>query len=351
MSEPDLLGRRLLVVTGKGGVGKSTVAAALALVAARQGKRVLIVDVDAKGTIAQRFEAGKIGFKPKEVMPGICLLAMDTEASLAEYLRLNLRVPIIGRLGPLAGMLDFVATAAPGVREILTIGKVCWEVRESIEGRADWDLVVVDAAATGHVIAQLGAADAIRDLVAVGPVRGQTEWMSELLADPAITALNVVTTPEEMPIEETIDLVGRGPAGARRPARRGDREPGAPGAVHARGTRRCSPGSGEPDVLAELEQAVGPGVHVGDRRGGARGGDAPQPGRPARAPAGRGRPADPLPAVPVRPLPGPARDGDGGHRPRGGAGPVSETPARSVVEQSGRAGPERPGPGHERGGL
>jgi anion-transporting ArsA/GET3 family ATPase len=94
------------------------------------------------------------------------------------------------------------------VREILTIGKVCWEVRESMEGRADWDLVVVDAAATGHVVAQLGAAGAIRDLVAVGPVRGQTEWMSELLADPAITALNVVTTPEEMPIE-TIDLVGR----------------------------------------------------------------------------------------------------------------------------------------------
>jgi anion-transporting ArsA/GET3 family ATPase len=209
MSEPDLLSRRLLVVTGKGGVGKSTVAAAFALVAAQRGRRVLVVDVDAKGTIADRFEAGRIGFKPKEVMPGVSLLAMDTEASLAEYLRLNLRVPIIGRLGPLAGMLDFVATAAPGVREILTIGKVCWEVRESIEGRADWDLVVVDAAATGHVIAQLGAADAIRDLVAVGPVRGQTDWMSELLADPAITALNVVTTPEEMPIEETIDLVGR----------------------------------------------------------------------------------------------------------------------------------------------
>ena len=207
--QPDLLGRRLLVVTGKGGVGKSTIAAALALVAATRGRRVLVVDVDAKGTIADRFEAGAIGFKPREVMPGISLMAMDTEASLAEYMRLNLRVPIIGRLGPLARALDFVATAAPGVREILTIGKVCWEVRESIEGRADWDLVIVDAASTGHVIAQLGAADAIGELVAVGPVRGQTAWMSELLADPAITALNVVTTPEEMPVAETIDLVRR----------------------------------------------------------------------------------------------------------------------------------------------
>jgi anion-transporting ArsA/GET3 family ATPase len=207
--EPDLLGRRLLVVTGKGGVGKSTVAAALGLVAAERGKRVLIVDVDAKGTIAERFECGPINFTPREVMPGISLMAMDTEASLAEYIRLNMRIPIIGRLGPLARALDFVATAAPGVREILTIGKVCWEVRESIEGRADWDLVIVDAAATGHVIAQLGAADAIGELVAVGPVRGQTAWMSELLADPAITALNVVTTPEEMPVAETIDLVAR----------------------------------------------------------------------------------------------------------------------------------------------
>ncbi len=206
---PDLLERRLLVVTGKGGVGKSTVAAALALVAADHGKRVLVVDVDAKGTIANRFEAGTIAFKPREVMPGISLMAMDTEASLAEYIRLNLRVPIIGRLGPLARALDFVATAAPGVREILTIGKICWEVREAIEGRAGWDLVIVDAAATGHVVAQLGAADAIGDLVAVGPVRGQTEWMSDLLSDPAVTALNIVTTPEEMPVAETIDLVAR----------------------------------------------------------------------------------------------------------------------------------------------
>lgn len=205
----DLLGRRLLVVTGKGGVGKSTMAAALALVAADQGQRVLVVDVDAKGTIAERFETAPIDFTPREVMPGISLMAMDTEASLAEYIKLNLKVPILGRLGPMARALDFVATAAPGVREILTIGKICWEVRESIEGRAGWDLVVVDAAATGHVIAQLGAPDAITDMVAVGPVRSQTEWMSELLSDPAVTALNVVTTPEEMPVAETIDLVGR----------------------------------------------------------------------------------------------------------------------------------------------
>src|SRR4249919_3477988 len=136
-------------------------------------------------------------------------MAMRTEDSLKEYLRLNLRVPVLGRLGPLARVLDFVATAAPGVKEILTVGKVCWEARESIEGRADWDLIVVDAAATGHVVAQLDAPRAIRELVQAGPVRGQTEWMVDLLSDPAVTALNVVTSPEEMPVNETIELVGR----------------------------------------------------------------------------------------------------------------------------------------------
>jgi anion-transporting ArsA/GET3 family ATPase len=206
---PDLLDRRLLFFTGKGGVGKSTVAAATALLASNVGKRVLLVEVDAKGDIPAQFEQRPVGFQPREIHPGILAMAMDTEASLQEYLKLNLRVPVLGRVGPLAKALDFVASAAPGVKEILTIGKICWEVRESIEGRSDIDLVVVDASATGHIAAQLGAADAIRELVDVGPVRAQTQWLSEMLADPAITAVNVVTTPEEMPVAETIELVDK----------------------------------------------------------------------------------------------------------------------------------------------
>jgi anion-transporting ArsA/GET3 family ATPase len=201
------LDRRLLFFTGKGGVGKSTVTAATALLAAERGKRVLLVEVDAKGNLTALFEHAPVGFDPVEVYPGVHAMQMRTEASLREYLKLNLKVPVLGRLGPMANMLEFVATAAPGVKEILTVGKVCWEVRESLEGRADWDLVVVDAAATGHVLAQLDSPRAIRELVQVGPVRAQTDWMVDLLADPAITALNVVTAPEEMPVNETIDLV------------------------------------------------------------------------------------------------------------------------------------------------
>jgi len=209
LERATFLDRRLLLFTGKGGVGKSTVTAATALLAAEQGKRVLLVEVDAKGNLTALFERPPVGFEPQEVYPGVCAMQMRTEASLREYLKLNLKIPVFGRIGPLANVLEFVATAAPGVKEILTIGKVCWEVRESIDGRADWDLVVVDAAPTGHILAQLDSPRAIQELVQVGPVRAQTEWMCELLSDPALTTLNVVTAPEEMPVNETIELVDR----------------------------------------------------------------------------------------------------------------------------------------------
>ena len=206
---PALLDRRLLFFTGKGGVGKSTVTAATALLAAEHGKRVLLVEVDAKNNLTALFEHAPVGFEPRQVHPGIYAMQMDTEASLREYLKVQAKVPVFGRIGPMARAFDFVATAAPGVKEILTVGKVCWELKESLAGRADWDLIVVDAAATGHVISQLDAPRAIKDLVQVGPVRNQTDWMVELLSDPALTALNVVTAPEEMPVNETIELVAR----------------------------------------------------------------------------------------------------------------------------------------------
>jgi anion-transporting ArsA/GET3 family ATPase len=206
---PGLLDRRLLFFTGKGGVGKSTVTAATALLAAERGKRVLLVEVDGKGNLTALFEHPPVGFEPREIHPGVWAMQMSTEASLREYLRVQARVPVVGRIGPLARAFDFVANAAPGVKEILTVGKVCWELRESLHGRAPWDLIVVDAAATGHVVSQLDAPRAIQDLVHVGPVRKQTDWMVEVLADPVLTALNIVTSPEEMPVSETIELVAR----------------------------------------------------------------------------------------------------------------------------------------------
>ncbi|MGO9028830.1 MAG: ArsA family ATPase [Acidimicrobiales bacterium] len=199
-----LLDLRLVFVTGKGGVGKTTVASALALFASHQGRRVLLCEVDAKGDVSGFFEAPATGFAEKEILPGLFAMTMDTEASLREYLKLQLRIPVVGRIGPLAKAFDFVATAAPGVREILTVGKLCYEVRER-----RYDMVVVDAPASGHIVGQLSAPQAINDLVKVGLIRTQTDWMLDILSDPATTGLIAVCTPEEMPVNETIELAER----------------------------------------------------------------------------------------------------------------------------------------------
>ncbi len=196
--------RRLLFVTGKGGVGKTTVAAGLALAAAQQGKRVLLCDAEGSQDVAAAYECGDLSFEPRRLEGGLWLMAMDTEEALREYLRIYLRVPVVGKLGPLAKAFDFVATAAPGVREILVVGKLCWEAQNG-----PWDLVVADAAASGHVVSQLASAASISELVSSGPIRQQTGWMNELLADSARSAAVVVTTPEEMPVNEAVELAGR----------------------------------------------------------------------------------------------------------------------------------------------
>jgi anion-transporting ArsA/GET3 family ATPase len=199
-----LLDRKLLFVTGKGGVGKSTIAASLGLLAAEQGRKTLVCEVDAKGNLADFYEAGDTVFAARELQPNLWAMSMDTEASLKEYLSLQLKIPLLGRIGPVARTFDFIATAAPGVKEILTIGKLAWEVRER-----HYDLVVVDSVASGHIVGQLTAPQGINELVSVGMVRHQTQWMLDILTDPAQTGVVIVSAPEEMPVTETLELTDR----------------------------------------------------------------------------------------------------------------------------------------------
>jgi anion-transporting ArsA/GET3 family ATPase len=200
----DLLDRRLVFVTGKGGVGKTTIAAALAWLAADRGKKTLVCEIDAKGDLSSFYETGPTRFEEREVAPRLWAMSMDTEASLKQYLSLQLKIPLVAKVGPLAKMFDFVASAAPGVKEIVTVGKLCWEVKER-----HYDLIVVDASASGHIVSQLAAPQAINQLVQVGLVRQQTGWMLDILGDAATTGLVVVATPAEMPVNETLELTER----------------------------------------------------------------------------------------------------------------------------------------------
>jgi len=160
--------------------------------------------MDDKGSLAAYLGRAALTYEPTEVQPGVFAMAMNTEDSLREYIRLFLRVPIIGSLTPLARIFDFVANAAPAVKEILAVGKLCYEVRER-----HYDIVIVDSEASGHFVAQVSAPDALATLVRIGIVADQTKWMSDLLHDPATSTVLAVVTPEEMPVVETIELRDR----------------------------------------------------------------------------------------------------------------------------------------------
>ncbi len=197
-----MLDRRLIIVSGKGGVGKSAVSAGLALLAQRNGLRVLAVEMGSAGGLSTHFSTGPLNFKPREVRPGLHAMHIVRAEALLEYLALQLKLPGMGRFGAVARAFDALATAAPAVREIITIGKVLWEVRED-----RWDVVIADAPPTGQIGSYLRAPRSISELVPTGRIRSQSSWMEATLGDPDLTQLVLVTLPEELPTTETADTI------------------------------------------------------------------------------------------------------------------------------------------------
>jgi anion-transporting ArsA/GET3 family ATPase len=203
---PDLLDPRLLFVTGKGGVGKSTVAATLALTGVHSGRRTCLVEVEGRQTMAKLFGTQPWDFTEREFRPGLWGLSIDPEASLREYLDLFYGAGRLSRLVVGSSAVEFATTAAPGIKDVLLVGKVKeMERRRDSDGRLHYDLIVVDAPPTGRIVNFLRAPEATTELVNVGPIRSQARAVIDMLLDPHRTNVVLVTLLEEMPVSETID--------------------------------------------------------------------------------------------------------------------------------------------------
>jgi anion-transporting ArsA/GET3 family ATPase len=194
-----VLDRRLQIVTGKGGTGRSAVAASLALHAARRGQRVLAVAMADPLGLASHLRTGELGSDPVEARPGLHASAIDAGAAIDEYLRIRLRVP---RLAVVTRAFRVLAETVPGIRDTVVIGKLLWEA-----ARPRWDLVVADAPAAGQVLSFLRAPTTIEGLLPASRVRDQAAWMRHMLADEALTGIVVVATPEELPVTEAVETV------------------------------------------------------------------------------------------------------------------------------------------------
>jgi anion-transporting ArsA/GET3 family ATPase len=201
-----LLARDLVVVTGKGGVGKSTVAAALGLAAARRGRRTIVAEVARRDDVSRAL--GGTGVHEDELAPGLHHLSIDPEDALEEYLIEQLPSRTLAdalRSSPIFGLL---AAATPGMRELLTVGKV-WELAQPARrspGAEPYDLVVLDAPATGHGVGVLTAPRTFAEIARVGRVARQGRTIDAMLSDPDRTGVVAVARPEEMPVAEALAL-------------------------------------------------------------------------------------------------------------------------------------------------
>jgi anion-transporting ArsA/GET3 family ATPase len=207
---------RLHVVTGKGGTGKSTVAASLALGLASHGKHVLLCEVEGRQGIARMFDVPPLPYEERRLATGLAsegqaagtvhALAIDPEAALLEYLAMYYKLGRAGKALDRFGVVEFATTIAPGVRDVLLTGKVFEAVQRNARNRGarQYDAVVLDAPPTGRITQFLNVSDELAGLAKVGPIKHQADTMMTLFRSPR-TAVHLVTLLEEMPVQETAD--------------------------------------------------------------------------------------------------------------------------------------------------
>ncbi len=197
-----------MIVTGKGGVGKSTVSLALALAAAARGKRTILCEVSAQEQFSRVFHRAEVGFHEVEMADNLWGISIDPDESIKEYLLIQLKVKAMRDLLVNSRIFSYLAAATPGLRELVTFGKV-WELAQpnrKVKGAQEYDLVVLDAPATGQGVGFLQTPRTFAAVARVGPIRSQAETLDAYITNHRKTGVAIVALPEEMPVNESAYL-------------------------------------------------------------------------------------------------------------------------------------------------
>lgn len=206
MSINNLLQKKLQFFTGKGGVGKSTVVAAVAMLAAKKGLRSLIVEIDTASAMKRIFNVPFEGFVAMEMMDNIWGINIDPQEALAEYIEQNIKIKRVAQKIAENQILQYFFKAAPAVNEFVAINKIWNLVNQKNNGVPKYDIILVDLPATGHAVNFLNTPSSLIDIIGMGLVRKLISKYEDMLADKQNTVLNLVTLPEQMPVQETIEL-------------------------------------------------------------------------------------------------------------------------------------------------
>ena len=204
MSLGAILDRRLLIISGKGGVGKTTISAALGIMAARHDLRVLVAEVEGKSALSNLLAAGPLTSEPRELRPGLFAMHISPEEALREYFEIQFHAKRIARPLVASQLVYYVTHAAPGLRDILMLGKIWYMVAR----RNEFDFAVLDTPAAGHAVSMLRSPEGFLEAVPVGTLANHAGRVHDWLRDPAQVAVQLASLAEETPVKETLETAG-----------------------------------------------------------------------------------------------------------------------------------------------